>query len=376
MRYFSAFVGTVAALSSLFAASPAGAQSGAGFGIEMNVMAGKIFKHTPKFRPPIPDISKALEINLVQQTRGNREWHQRRHYPVLGVGVMYTDYGIDSVYGKCISVYPNVQLNLVKGRRLEWTFRLGAGFGFATRKYSRAPEWDTLNNAIGSTLNNFTLFATDLRYRFNDHLDFQAGLNFTHISNAAFRKPNLGINMYGAHIGLRYFPVSARPARLARNLKPLPNRWLAQLRLGLALNEAGAADGPLYPSFLVSAYASRRYAGKNKVFGGLDYSYHRGIEAFQKNNEINVGNEKAHSWRSAVFVGNEFLLGRVGIFGQLGFYIRKAYDDPGPYYEKLGMNIYLVQRERGPLKELCGTLILKAHKTDAELAEFALGIGF
>lgn len=344
--------------------------------MELNLIGGKVLKHTPKFRPPIPDFSGAVELNFLQQTYGKKEWHQRRGYPLLGVGLMYTDYGVDSVYGKCISVYPNIQINLIRGRYLEWTFRVGAGFGFVTRKYTRVPEWDTLNNAISSTINNFTLFATDLRYRISEHLDIQAGLNFSHISNAAVRQPNLGINMYGAHVGLRYFPVSSRPEKIVHDLKPIRNRWLAQARLGLALNEGGSADGPLYPSYHVSGFVSRRYAGLNKMFAGIDYSYHKRVEAFLKNNEIHVGDEKSHSWKSSVFVGNEFLLGRVGVFGQLGYYLRNAYLNLGNYYEKLGVNIYVIRKEKGPLKELCATMLLKAHQTEAELVEFGMGLGF
>src|SRR5690349_10840248 len=83
------------------------AQQGGGFGIEVNAMAGKILKHTPKFKPPIPDHSTAFEINFIRQTDGRKPWQQRRNYPVVGWGIALTDYGIDSIYGKSISIYPN-----------------------------------------------------------------------------------------------------------------------------------------------------------------------------------------------------------------------------------------------------------------------------
>ena len=48
----------------------------------------------------------------------------------------------------------------------------------------------------------------------------------------------------------------------------------------------------------------------------------------------------------------------------------------GKVYEKIGGNLYLVQREHGPIKEffLCG--YLKTHLSVAELAEFGFGMGF
>src|SRR5690606_1337990 len=120
----------------------------AGFGIEANLIGGKIFNHTKNFRAPVPDFSGAVELNFVQQTDGKNEWEQRRHFPLVGAGVAYTDYGIDSILGKCFSVYPFLQLPILKAKHIEWTFRAGFGIGYVTKHYKRAPEWDTINNAI------------------------------------------------------------------------------------------------------------------------------------------------------------------------------------------------------------------------------------
>ncbi|XZF13164.1 acyloxyacyl hydrolase [Chitinophagaceae bacterium MMS25-I14] len=351
-------------------------QAGAGFAVESNIIAGKVLKHTQKFRAPIPDLSTAYEINFLQQTYGKKQWQQRRKYPLVGFGFTITNYGIDSIYGKCISMYPILQLPIIRGKKLEWTFRIGFGMGYVTKRYDRIPDWDTLNNAISSHVNNFSTISTDLRYHINKHLDLQLGGNFSHISNAALKQPNLGINMYGAHIGLRYFPVTSKPEKIHEELPKLKNRWLFQARLGLAFNQAGFTDGPMYPIYLASAFVSRRWHSNNKMFAGIDYSYHTNIYAFQRNNEINVGNEAANSWKSAVFVGNEFLMGRVGIVLQVGYYIKEAALRLDPYYEKIGGNLYLIQRENGPLKELCVSAFLKTHKAQAELAEMGLGFGF
>lgn len=349
---------------------------GAGMGMESNFIAGKILKHSPKFKAPIPDLSTAYEFNFVQQTYGTKDWQQRRKFPLVGFGFAYTHYGNDSVLGNVYGIYPILQLPLVRGKKIEWTLRLGFGLGYATKHFSRIPDWDTLNTAISSHVNNYSTISTDLRYHINDHFDLQAGLNFSHVSNAALMQPNLGINMYGAHIGIRYFPVSAHPKKIYKDLPKLSNRWLFQGRVGIAFNQAGYTDGPMYPIYLASAYVSRRWLSKNKMFAGIDYSYHSNVYAFLRNNVIYTGDEKSKSWKSAVFVGNEFLFGHVGIMLQVGYYIKQAELKLDPYYEKIGGNLYLVQREKGPLKELCLSALLKVHQTQAELAEVGIGFGF
>lgn len=354
---------------------PCLSQAQSSLGLEANYMSGKLFRHTTKFTAPVPAYSQAAELSLVWQTNGAKAWQQRRRYPAWGLGMMLTDYGDRGVLGYAIAAYPHLEIPLIKGQRLEWTFRAGFGIAYLSRPYSRAPQWDTLNNAIGGHLNNFTLFATDLRYKISNRLEIQTGLNFSHSSNAAYQQPNLGLNMYGAHAGLRYFPdgrVKERPAATAPRLR---NRFLAQARLGFAFNEMGTTAGPVYGAYLASLYASYRYHSDNKILLGTDYSYHNSIYAFLRNNEILPGEEKKHAWKGAVFAGHEWLFGSFGIIAQVGVYYHQAYLRRAPYYQKLGGQVYLLQNERGALKELFVYGTLKTHLTQAELAEFGVGVG-
>ena len=352
------------------------AGSNQGFGLEVNEFAGHVIKHTAKFELPIPSLTTGTDVNFVWKTYGKREWHQRRRYPTIGLGIAYTNYGIDSIYGRCISFFPNITFPLIAGRKIEWTMRIGDGMGYVTRHYSRFNPFDTINNAIGSHINDYASFATDLRYHVNDHWDIQAGLNFSHISNASYQQPNLGINLAGGHVGLRYFPVTANPKYIIRDLKSLNNRWGFAINAGLAFNQPPPYGGPSYPVYLTSAFVTKKWISKNKLFGGVDYSYHESIAAFLRNNSIYTGSEWKHSYKSAVFAGNEFLLGRLGVVLQLGFYIKNAALSQGVYYEKLGTNLYLSHKETGFVKDvfLCG--FLKVHAFVAELAEFGFGVGF
>src|SRR5690606_35841161 len=110
-----------------------------GYGVEANIIAGSVLKHTKKFTAPVPELSTAYELLLLKQTTGERDWEQRRRFPLWGVGLSYTNYGIDSIYGASIGLYPALQVPLVRGRSLEWTLRVGMGIGYVTRHYERAP---------------------------------------------------------------------------------------------------------------------------------------------------------------------------------------------------------------------------------------------
>jgi len=353
------------------------AQSGAGFEAEVNLLGGRMVRHTKKLTGPLPRAVAGVEAAFVQQTAGQKPWHAARGYPLVGAAVQYLDYGIDSVYGRALGAYPFLQIPIVRGERLEWTFRPGFGIGYISRHYDRQdyPVPDTFNPAIGSHLNNFSHFSSDLRWRPTAYLDVQVGAHFTHVSNASFRRPNLGLNVWGVHAGVRYFPAGSRPAFKEGVLRPR-NRWAAQTRVGLAFQEDGPADGPIQPVYLASVWGSRRWRGWNKVLAGVEAAYYTRIEAFLKNNEIHPNREAEASWRSGVFVGNEFLFGRFGVLLQAGVYIKQAYLRVDPYYQRVGVNYYLVQSEVGFLKEGFVTMQLLTHRTQAELAEVGVGVGF
>lgn len=346
-----------------------------GFGIESNVMVGKIWKHNARFKGPLPDRSYSVELNFIKKTYGQKDWHQRRRYPQVGVGIYYNNYNLPDVYGQVFGIFPNIQLPLVHTGNFEWTFRAGMGVCYDTKPYERLPEPNTENVAIGGHWNNISPFSTDIRWCVNEHWDLQAGFNFSHVSNAAFQQPNLGINMYGAHLGLRYFPVSSRPEKIKRNLTPLSNRWLVQARASIAFIESNPADGPLNPVYMGAVFASKRYWSKNKVYAGIDYYYNTAKYAKLKSIEHFQGSEFSQSTQAAVFLGNEFLLGRLGILFQAGYYLHRMDEQNEKLYQKLGGNFYIVQRENGPVKELFFSAILKTHMANAELFEMGLGIG-
>jgi len=348
-----------------------------GFGIEANVFEGHVLKHETKFELPLPKLTTGADINLQWKTYGRKDWQQRRKYPIVGIGFTYTNYGIDSVYGRLFSLYPNIVIPLISGRKLEWTLRIGDGIAYATRDYSRINPADTINNAIGSKLNDYFSFTTDLRYHINKHWDAQLGVNFSHYSDGSFHQPNLGVNLPGAHVGLKYWPTTSTPKLIKQDLKPLKNRWLFQFRLTMGLNASNAPLGPLYPIYLGTVYMSKRWSSKNKLFGGFDYSYSDQIHSYLRNNIglVGPGEENWNSYKTAVFVGNEFLLGRVGVVLQFGYYTHQTFGIQEPFYEKVGGNLYIVQREHGPIKEFFLCAFLEAHLAVAEFAEFGFGMG-
>lgn len=346
-----------------------------GFGVEANFIAGRIVKHTVKFTAPIPPLTTAMDVNFLWKTTGKKGWQQRRRYPQVGLGITYTDYGNNQVFGNCVGVYPNILIPIYNNNRFEFTLRMGDGVGYVTRKFQRTAPVDTVNVAIGTHLNDFGIFMFDMRYHVNQHWQLQYGFQFTHISNGGTEQPNLGVNTAGAHIGAIYHPDTYHPKHIKRELPDLPNRWEFNARMDLSYKQARAAGSPILPSYMPSAFVSRRYLSKNKYFFGVDYAFHNDVLAFMRYYDVDHGRQKQESWDGYVFAGNEFLLGRVGIVTQLGVNYKNTFLKFDPYCEKIGGNLYLMHHEHGAVKDVFFSAMLLAHGFVAELAEFGLGVG-
>jgi len=347
----------------------------AGFGIEVSPFAGKVIKQDIRFTLPIPALSTGLDVNFVWQTYGRKPWHQGRNFPAVGVGITYLDYGMNNVYGKSVGVFPNLLIPIMRRDKWEWTMRIGDGIGYISKKYQNKPPYDTVNTAIGTHINDFGNFFTDFRYHYNRHWDLQAGANFTHMSNGLYRSPNLGVNVLGAHLAFRYFPETSSPKHILREQLNPKNRWLTEIHVGIAYNEARTTDSPEVPTYCYQMAESLRWLGKNKLYAGVNYVYKTSVYDFLKHYGVDYGHEMGHSWNGAFFLGNEFLVGRVGIVVEGGMYYHQTYLAFVPYYERFGGKLYLLQRETGLLKELSMSILLTAHGIVAEYAEFGIGAG-
>lgn len=346
-----------------------------GFSIEAQTGIGKIIRHTPKFTGEIPKHSYALELHFLKQTYGQKDWHQRRNFPTIGFGLIYIDYNHPS-FGSVFGFFPTIQLPLLKNNHLEWLLRAGMGIGYVTKPHERMPNPNRENVVIGGHLNNVSPFSTSLRWTVNEHWKLNAGLSLTHVSNASYQQPNLGINLFGLQIGAQYAPITNQPEKIRKTLPDLENRWLFHPKVAIAFVEKRPADGPLYPVYHFAGSASKRYLSKNKVFGGVDFTYNTGMYSFLKSIEEHRDKEFSESYQLAVFIGNEFLLGKIGIVAQLGYYLKEMYLTKEIFYQKIGGHFYFYQSENGFLKEVYATALLKTHKADAELFEMGIALSF
>jgi len=338
----------------------------------LNYLGGKMIVHTPKINITAPPYSQAIEYSYCKQTKGNRAWQQRYGFPEIGINIAAADFG-DQKLGRAIGLYPSIQFRLINSKQSHWYFKLGGGIGLINKSWNRTPSEDTVNNIIGSTVNNFTMIQSGYRMNLNKRWSMQAGIHFYHISNAAARHPNYGINTIGGFLGLRYHPFGIADDIKKRPLKTEKNPLNLVLKYCIAFAEARTPDGPLYPYYHVTLAGSKLYNNKNRAMLGLDATYSAELYTTFKNNYKFIGTERQNAIRYSIFGAHEFVFGKVGLPLQIGAYLNRP-NGGGRFYQKLGMNYHFYHNDNNRLKDAFLITQLFTELVNAQYAEIGFGI--
>jgi hypothetical protein len=144
----------------------------------------------------------AIDLKVGLQSTGNKLWQQFYGYPAYGVGFYSADLGSSDTLGEPSSIY--LFINAPIKRWKKFSIHYGAEVGIAYDFNNFDPVSNPANDVIGSQVNVHLNVGVWGQYMISERLDATLGLDFTHNSNGSTRTPNLGLNMYGPVVGLRY----------------------------------------------------------------------------------------------------------------------------------------------------------------------------
>jgi len=89
-------------------------------------------------------------------------------------------------------------------------------------------------------------------------------------------------------------------------------------------------------------------------------------------------NENQH-WKAtnlSVFLGDEMVFGKLGLFAMAGFYIHYPSEVKRKLYFKVGANYYYLSLGKDKSKKLFLGVNLKSHGFVASMVEFSQGVTF
>ena len=328
-----------------------------------------IIAHTPKVDHLTRTHPTGGEVRVEWQTTGRQPWHAAWRYPKTGVVAAYYDYH-NPILGRCFSVSPYATKFIFRTARQQAHFRLGVGLGYFTNPFSLA---DNRKNTIVSTALNAAIhFRFEYAVRLTERLDAEAAISFQHFSNGAVAKPNFGINLPTASVGLslhrgRWLPAAA-PAHQT-TLPPGQRRGFVDVATSVGWRQWSVYDRKRYLVNGLHVQAGRRVNRKNNLTVGLDYFYDRSLLVARVADTIDVARPSptVDVTKVGVVVGHELLFGRLAFDWHVAVYLYAPYKSATWYYERIGLKYFFTDR-------LFGCVDLKVHRGAADVVEWKVGV--
>jgi Lipid A 3-O-deacylase (PagL) len=326
-----------------------------------------IIEHTAKINHLTRSHPAGGEARIEWQMTGRHPWHAAWRYPKTGIAVTYYDFH-NPILGYCLSVSPYATKYIYRSARQQVHFRLGVGMGYFSNPFSIA---DNRKNTIVSTRFNAAIhFRFEYALRLSREFDAEAALTLQHYSNGATAKPNFGVNIPTASMGVSWHQSRWVPAPAPRNLAPLPagqRRWFVDVATSVGWRQWGVYDRKRYLVQGVHAQVGRRVNIKNNLTAGLDYFYDRSLLQQRVQDTSASQSPTVDVKKVGIVAGHELLLGRLAFDWHIGWYLYAPYQSATPYYQRLGLK-YLIT------DHVFACVDLKAHRGSADVVEWKLGV--
>ena len=307
-----------------------------------------------------------FELFIAKNTYGYSFWEHRYRCPNIGFSLTYTDYR-NPVLGESIGGTMYMDVPMMRRRRSLLTLGLGLGLGYHTRPYR--PPIETGNILLGTPVT--LTMRTQLTYSYALSSRWRANLSakLVHYSNAAYSKPNRGVNMPMVNLGVsrrlgKPLPPYATAAEMAT---PEPYRRISY-SLGLSTGmKTLETQGRLRNFVNLHAYTTLRLSAISGLTGGIDVFLDQATRHYIQQR---VAQDQPDYRRVALAFGHELFYQRLSMLTQVGVYLYRPFRELYlPVYQRIGVRYAFTEH-------LLGNFTLKVHGGRAELVETGLGVRF
>ena len=350
------------------------------FSFQTAFYQGRIWQHTPNFKPDVIGNTQMYEFSLTQDTKGRELWQQLHKYPTLSASFLYANFGDKAIFGSAYALFPALSFSTRK-KHINFHYRIGAGLAYVTRPYDALDN--EINNVIGSHFNNITSIMLALEWKIRPQVRLFTTASFTHFSNGKVQMPNLGINVPAYGLALKYYPkktsvVTAndfeKTVENKRSFLDKKNRLT--LKLGHGFNEALQSNGAKYSVFVGEIYASRRMNLKWRLLLGMEANYYMVLHHYIFNEVAFQEKEEWKALKVAAFTGAEVFFGHFSTIFTSGYYVYNPFQKRGPIPTKIGFQYHVFSPYKQNNQLLFIGIYLKAHISNADYIELGLGYTF
>ncbi|GEO05357.1 hypothetical protein AAE02nite_30210 [Adhaeribacter aerolatus] len=304
---------------------------------------GSVMVHTPKIRHFAGTHPRGLELNLQKQTTGNRYWQQLYRYPRIGLSLTYFQYQ-NPVLGQSLAFSPYLSLPVLQKSKNEVYFRFGTGLAYLTNRYDF--EHNPTNNVISNNIN--AVIQTRLEYTriISPNLGLVTAVGLNHYSNGGDSKPNLGLNIATATVGLNYY---RQPAPELKHLPEpsIPQKNFVFISTSIGIKQRAEIDLNKYVVNSIAVGTLHRLNHKSTLALALEGFYDPSLFPRRGWDPRVPAGTKPDIRRASLTGGHELNFGNLSFGTHLGWYIYRPYKADAGIFQRLEIkwqfhkNLYL-----------------------------------
>ena len=299
--------------------------------IQGGIYTGYIYAHHRSMTYLLENYARGAHLRVGWRLNGAAAWHHAYRMLSVGCGYMFSDLGSPKYLGYAHSLYGFVDIPIISGDKFSWTYDLGVGLGYITKKFDINDNPN--NKVIGSNINAFLLVSTGIEYAPTKYTTVKLDWGLHHLSNGNTSEPNWGVNTVYLMAGVKQ-KIDKNPANKPRKIPFDDKIWQMLFSYGVGSKEITPITGNKYFVSDLHFTVRRKISYTNGVGGGVDLMYDGSISKELKyssklgrNLPDSVYTEKnIHNFSPAIHANWSVYLGRVIFDIQLGLYLHDKLD--------------------------------------------------
>ncbi len=309
-----------------------------------------------------------LDFSFFKNVSGSEKWHVAYNKPRIGITFYHSNLGNNDVLGYATGASTWIDFPFVNEQHHRFSLNLRLGISNVSKPFNHS--LNPSNIAISSNINCLAIGGLQYQYKWNK-ISLGTRIELTHISNAAFVAPNLGLNIFQTSISMGY--VFSK------------NKF--QIEFKNSSNNQSDTTAYNYNYCYITGFVSQKqlfnYLNENfKVSGGtisyqhvfsLPVGVEIGFDIMNNQSDIKLLADKEiyvnRNLKTGAYLGYVVTLDKLHFLIAMGHYLHDPYNLNDKLYHKVGLRYVFFNR-------FVINTILKSHWGNADYLELGLGMRF
>jgi len=326
---------------------------------------GVIYAHYDDFKYFIEDYVRGVELNYGFRSTGEKLWQRIYHYPEIGVGYTFINFGNPDVLGSAHAAFTYVNLPLIERKKCLFTAKFAVGVGYLNKPFDLYDN--KYNIAIGSYINAYLNINFDIKYTVYKQWKLIAGFGLSHFSNGGTTKPNKGINLFLPSLGFSYDFQKKAVERPDFEIPEFEKNIELSIIYAAAYSSIEPANPDKYFASDISVNFERQFSYKGRYGIGLDLFYDNSLSVYVPGS---MDEPEISNIGDLIYAGGhisyDFVFGRTSFTVQIGAYFFQGQKFNEELYNRFGLKYRFAEH-------WVANLTLKTYWAKAKFPEFGIG---